>query len=165
MARRQPGAYSCPFAHSETVMHTFTRQGVIRAQPHQVFDFVTDQSKLPLWSPEVASSEVKGGGPMAVRSILVQKRKVGRRTTTNVVEVTIHDRPRTHAVRTRILGVEMQFTFKFWPEGRGTKVTFECVCEGRGITKLWEGMVARMVERSDDERIEQLKGAMERPPK
>ena len=146
-------------------MHRFTRQGVIEAQPHQVFDFVTDQSKLPLWSPEVVSSEVEGGGPLAVGSRLIQKRRQGGRTMTNEVEVTAHDRPKTHAVKTRIMGVEMRFTFSFWPEGRWTKVTFDCTCESNGIARLWEGPMARMVEKADDQRIDRLKQAMGPPRK
>ena len=142
-------------------MHQFSRQGVIRAQPHQVFDFVTDQSKLPLWSPEVVSSEVAGGGPVQAGSRLIQKRRQGGRTTTNQVEVVTHDRPRKHAVRTRILGVEMNFAFSFWPEGAATKVTFDCSCEGRGIGRLMEGMMSRAVEKADDQRIARLKEAME----
>jgi len=142
-------------------MYRFSRQGVVNAQPHQVFDFVTDQAKLPLWSPEVVSSEVSGGGPIAAGSRLVQKRRQGRRTITNVVEVMKHDRPRAHAVKTRIMGVEMNFTFSFWPEGKGTKVTFDCTCEGKGLGKLWAGKMAQLVERADDQRIERLKAAME----
>ena len=142
-------------------MHRFSRQGVIRAQPHQVFDFVTDQSKLPLWSPEVVSSEVKGGGPVQEGSRLVQRRKQGGRTRTNAVEVVTHDRPRKHAVRTRIMGVEMNFAFSFWPEGSGTKVTFDCTCEGKGLGRLMEGMMAKAVETADDQRIERLKTVIE----
>ncbi len=142
-------------------MHRFTRQGVISAQPHQVFDFVTDQTALPLWSPEVVSSEVAGGGPVQAGSILVQRRKQGGRVMTNRVEVTIHTRPVTHAVKARILGIEMTFTFSFWPEGKATKVTFDCACEGKGLAKLWEGRMAKLVERADDQRIERLRTAME----
>lgn len=142
-------------------MHRFSRQGVIRAQPHQVFDFVTDQAKLPLWSPEVVSSEIAGGGPIEVGTRFVQKRRQGGRTMTNKVEVTTHDRPRTHAVKTRIMGVELSFTFSFWPEGSATKVTFDCSCEGKGLGRLMEGMMARMVEKADDQRIERLKAAIE----
>lgn len=79
----------------------------------------------------------------------------------NEVEVTTHDRPRTHAVKTRIMGVEMQFTFSFWPEGKSTKVTFDCNCEGKGLARLWAGRMAQLVERADDQRIERLKAAME----
>jgi carbon monoxide dehydrogenase subunit G len=143
-------------------MHRFTRQGVVNAQPHQVFDFVTDQSKISLWSPEVVSSVVAGGGPVQQGSRLIQRRKQGKREMTNEVEVTAHDRPKSHAVRTRILGVEMHFTFSFWPEGSGTKVTFDCTCEGRGLAKLWAGKMAKLVEAADDQRIERLKAAMDR---
>lgn len=142
-------------------MHRFSRQGVINAQPHQVFDFVTDQSKLPLWSPEVVSSEVAGGRSIEAGSRLLQKRRQGRRTMSNEVEVTTHDRPRTHAVKTRIMGVEMHFIFSFWPEGKGTKVTFDCSCEGKGLARLWAGRMAQLVEQADDQRIERLKAAME----
>lgn len=143
-------------------MHRFSRQVVIHVQPHRVFDFLTDQSKLPLWSPEVVSSEVKGGGPVKVGSKLIQKRRLGRRVMTHQVEVTTHDRPRTHAVRIRIMGVELSFSFSLWPEGRGTKVTVACVSEGRALAKLWEGKMVRIVEKAADQRIERLKAAIER---
>ena len=145
-------------------MHRFSRQGLIKAQPHQVFDFVTDQSKLPLWSPEVVSSEITGGGSLAPGMKLTQVRRQGVRTMTNTVEVIAHDRPKSHAVRTRILGVEMTFAFSFWPEGSSTKVTFDCTCEGKGLGKILEGTMAKMVEKADDQRIERLKAAMEKRP-
>ena len=141
-------------------MHRFSRQGLIEAQPHQVFDFVTDQAKLPLWSPEVVSSEVAGGGPIALGSTLVQRHRQGPSTMTNRVTVVTHERPKTHAVRTRVLGVEMQFTFSFFPEGRATRVTFDCSCEGKGLGMLLEGTMAKMVEKADDQRLERLKAAM-----
>jgi hypothetical protein len=140
----------------------FTRQGVIEAQPHQVFDFVADQSRLPLWCPEVASSAVAGGGPIDVGARLVRKRRSGWRTVTTEAEVVVHDRPRTHAVRSRMWGVELVHTFSLWPEGRGTRVTFECVCDGKGLGKLFEGVAARAMEKDGDQRIQRLKNAMEK---
>ena len=69
----------------------------------------------------------------------------------------------SHVTRRRLMGVELTFTFSFWPERAATKVTFDCTCEGTGLARLWAGKMAKAVERADDQRIERLKAAMERP--
>jgi uncharacterized protein YndB with AHSA1/START domain len=163
MAPARRGGYPWPVAPIRgSFVYRFSRQGLIKAQPHQVFDFVTDQSKLPSWSPEVVRSEVVGGGPIAAGTRIVQKIRRGPWTTTTEVLVLTHDRPRTYAVTTRIMGVELHFTFSFWPEGNATRVTLECTCEGKGLAALWADRTARMVERADDQRLQRLKAGMER---
>lgn len=42
--------------------YMYTRETFVSAAPALIFAFLTDQSKLPLWAPDVVASEVVGGG-------------------------------------------------------------------------------------------------------
>ena len=140
----------------------FSRSAVIAASPEAVFDFVTDQTRITEWSPEVVSSDVEGGGNVQAGAILVQRRRQGSREMTNRVEVVAHERPQRHAVKTRIFGVNALFTFTFAPDGEGTRAAFECDISAKGLPILWAGKMAQMIEKSDDGRLERLREAMAR---
>ncbi|MBI2848764.1 MAG: SRPBCC family protein [Chloroflexi bacterium] len=140
-------------------MITYKRSGWIEALPHGVFAFVTDQANLPRWSPEVVKSEVMTGSKLEVGSKLRQTRRQGKRQVTSVVEVIAHEPPAVHAVRATIMGVEATFTFRFEPEGEGTRAQFEATIAGRGIGKLLERPLAGAMEKSDDQLLVRLKNA------
>jgi carbon monoxide dehydrogenase subunit G len=141
-------------------MTKFSRTELIEAPPEQVFDFVTNQENLPKWSPEVVRSEVVGGRPIEAGAKLRQVRRQGGRQMTNEVEVVAHNRPSRHAVKARIMGVDASFAFDFAPEGAGTRVRFACEMDAHGVAKLWAGYIARMVEKTDDKRLANLKTAI-----
>jgi len=141
-------------------MYGFTRTEELPHPPEAVFDFVAEQGNLPRWSPEVLRSDVVGGGPVHRGSQLRQTRRMGKRETTSLVEVVVHERPSRHAVRARVMGVEAVFTFRFEPAGAGTRATFECEARGRGLARLWESWMGGMMEKADDRRLVALRVAM-----
>jgi carbon monoxide dehydrogenase subunit G len=141
-------------------MHRFSQTEFIEAAPERVFDFVTNQENLPRWSPEVVRSEVIGGGPIRAGAKLRQVRRQGGRQMTSEIDVAIHEPPTRHVVKTRIMGVDASFAFTFEPEGAGTRARFDCEMGADGIARLWAGLLARMVEKTDDKRLANLKAAM-----
>ena len=141
-------------------MRTYKRSEFIDLQPQTVFDFVTNQEKIPAWSPEVVKSEVATEGPLKPGSKLRQIRKRGQKEMRTVVEVIAHEPPKTHAVKARILGVDSTFAFSFNQENGGTRVQFEAKIIGRGFGKLFERPLARMMENADDKLLERLKSAI-----
>ena len=142
-------------------MHQFVRSEQIEALPEAVFDFVTDQKWLHSWSPEVLESEPTDGGPIKVGTVLRQRRVTGNHERVDQVEVTAHERPLRHAVHSRVLGVDLSVTFTFEPAGaKATRVKLACEMQGHGLGRLFEGMVAREVEATDDQRLAELRTAM-----
>lgn len=105
-------------------------------------------------------SEVTTGGPVKAGSKLKQIRKRGQKEMTTVVEVVTHEPPKTHAVKARILGVDSTFTFTFEQENKGTRVQFEAKILGRGLGRIFEGPLAKTMEKSDDKLLERLKVAI-----
>jgi hypothetical protein len=80
---------------------------------------------------------------------------------TNLVEVMVHESPRRHVVRSRVMGLEATFAFSFEATEGGTRVRCDCeVVPGNLLARLYAGKVARMIEQADDRRIEQLRDAM-----
>ena len=138
-------------------MYTYKRSEHIDLPPAAVFNFVTNQEELPKWSPEVVKSEVEPAGPIKTGSKLNQIRKRGRKEMKTSVEVVTHDPPKMHAVKARVLGVDSTFTFTFDQENSGTRVELKAEIIGRGLGRLFESSMGRMMEQADDKLLERLK--------
>ena len=142
-------------------MSSYQREVVVNETPERLFDFVTEQKNLPLWSPQVVKSEVKGGGPVTKGSILIQTRKQGNRTMTSEVDVIRHDRPINHTVTTRMMGVIATFTFAFEKHEGSTKVTMTGDVKGKGFGVLVAPLLKMAMEKGDDKVLENLKKVIE----
>lgn len=140
--------------------YSYEREATLDSAPEAVFDFLTDQAKLPLWSPEVVSSEVVGGGRIRPGTRLRQVRRRGKREMVNDVEVVEHDRPGRHSVRTRVLGVDAHFGFLLRADGEGTIVRMTGAVTGRGLGRIVESLLGKMMERADDRALDRLRDAM-----
>ena len=80
---------------------------------------------------------------------------------TAVIEVIEHQRPTVHAARAGMLGMQATYTFRFTPEGPGTRVDMEADVRGNFLWWLFLGMFARMMEKEDGQYLERMKNAME----
>lgn len=139
---------------------SYEAEQLIEAPPGAVFDFLTDQSRLPLWSPQVVRSEVVGGGLVEAGARLRQVRRRGGREVVTELEVTEHRRPHLHVVRARILGTEAQFSFRLEPRSGGTLAHMRGEVEGRGPGRLVAGLLARIMERADRGALARLDRAL-----
>jgi uncharacterized protein YndB with AHSA1/START domain len=142
-------------------MITYTRARQIARTPEEVFDFVTDQSNLPTWSPEVVRSEVGGGGEIEVGSVLRQVRMNKGKEMTTEVEVVAHERPRLHTVATRVFSVDATFDFTFRDEDGVTRAQMKATVEGRRFGVFLEKTMARMMEAADALAMTRLKEVLE----
>jgi len=142
-------------------MITYTRSVTVAVSATTAFDFVVDQSKLSQWSPEVVATRVVGGGEVGVGTVLRQTRRQGKREMTTDVTVISHDRPAKHAVRTKVFGVQATFEFNFEPRADQTDVTMRATVVGSWFGRLFEGPMARAMEKADDQALQRLKAALE----
>ena len=143
-------------------MISYRRSVTVAVPAETAFDFVVDPSKLSQWSPEVVASTVVGGGEVGVGTVLRQTRRQGKREMSSDVAVIVHDRPARHTVRTKVFGVEATFAFSFASRGEQTDVTMEATVVGRWLGRLFEGPMARLMEKADDQALQRLKDALEK---
>ncbi|MDH5327943.1 MAG: SRPBCC family protein [Gammaproteobacteria bacterium] len=145
-------------------MPSYKREIIIHTTPELLFDYVTEQSNLPAWSPQVVRSEVEGGGPLKIGSMLIQTRKQGNRVMTSRAEVIKHDRPALHAVTTGMLGVVATFSFAFENHAgatRGTKISMTGEVKGKGLGVFVAPLLKMAMEKGDDKVLENLKRVIE----
>ena len=98
----------------------------IEAPPEKLYDIISDVTRMPELSPELASCTWLDGatGPaVGARFVAVNVAPNGR-TWKNRPEVTTADRPREFAIaRTEPMAGTVRWRYLFEPEGTGTRVT------------------------------------------
>jgi carbon monoxide dehydrogenase subunit G len=142
-------------------MAGFKRSVHIQRPVEEVFDFATDLKNASIFLPDVTKTELLPPGEMKAGARFKETRK-GR---TAIIEVTEHRRPELYAAGAAMMGMRATYTFRFTPEGAGTRVEMEAVVGGIFLWWLFLGMMSRMMEKEDGPYLDRLKAAMEsRPP-
>ncbi len=117
----------------------------IARPPGDVFDYVTDPSRLAEWQDSVIASRTEGDTHPVTGSRAITTRKVGRGERTMIAEITQHDPPTSWVVRGidgPVRGI-VNGTVKPLDDGRRSRVTIELDFEGRGLGKLLVPLVVR----------------------
>lgn len=148
----------------------------IDAPAEQVYDLVADVTRTPEFSPEIVRCTWVGGatGP-AVGARFRAFNKVPRRPPwSNKPVVTVVERGRTFAfARTEKLGGTVDWTYRFEPEGNGTKVT-ESYDVSRPISRMGWFMIGVLFNRRDrradlhsgmEQTLQRIRAVAERAPK
>jgi carbon monoxide dehydrogenase subunit G len=142
-------------------MRTFEFSVFIDRQPQEVFDFMTDPDKDPLWQEGLISSEWITPEPAGVGS---RKRTVTRFMGFEIgteVEFTGWDRPKVYAFKGATGVSSFSGVTKLKARDEGTLVTLAGQVEVSGILKLAEGLLVRQVEKQDRGYYDTLKRVLE----
>jgi len=116
---------------------------------------------MPAWDPNVVESKLITPGPMRVGSQLQQLRRQGKRVMTCGAQVIEHKPYSDHAVCASIMGLQATFAYNFQPEGSERTCLKVCAkFEGKGFTKLFEGLIGRMCEKVDNDMLDRIASAM-----
>jgi uncharacterized protein YndB with AHSA1/START domain len=116
--------------------------------PEIVFDYLTDPSRLAEWQTSKTSVEQLTEGPPKLGTRVRERTKPpGGKEFEQVVEFTAFERPRRVHVHIVEGPYPIDGTWSFEPEGDGTRVHF--VAEGnlRGVMRMVEPLVKRMLGR------------------
>lgn len=125
----------------------------------EVFEYLTDVSRLPEWQPSAESAELEGqlGNGALVREV---RTFMGRRAA-STLEVTEYEPPRRFSLR--VVEGPIRYSVEHALEaldGR-TRVTFVGRGELRGVPRLMQGAVRRAVERQFVKDLEAFKHNLE----
>jgi uncharacterized protein YndB with AHSA1/START domain len=130
----------------------------------EVFQYVTDPSRLPDWQMSAVDARLEGGGPLAVGSRVVVTRRIGRSERAMTTEITSHGPPRTWAGRGIDGPVRGNFNGTVEPldDGARSRVTIELEFEGHGLGKLLVPLLVRpRARREMPGNMEALKARLE----
>jgi uncharacterized protein YndB with AHSA1/START domain len=122
----------------------FEQELTIRATPGEVFDYVTDASKLASWQTTKTRVEPLTDGPPRLGTRIRERTKPpGGKEFEQVVEFTEFDRPSRLHVHIVEGPQPVDGTWTFTPEGDGTRV--HCVVAGdlRGPLRVLGPIVTR----------------------
>lgn len=133
----------------------------INRPPQDVFNTITDPTKLSLWQSMTETAEWSSNGDLGVGSTMrVVARFLGRKIESDI-EVTAWEPP--HRVDYKFVNgpypAEVSNTLQ--PQGEGTLLTAQSQGEMGSFFKLAEGLVARQLEKQLDANNETLKLLME----
>ena len=154
----QPG-----FLHDRrTRLKTYERRIVIERAPEQVFEVLTNPTKVKSWNPDIVRLEPLADGPVRVGTRYSAMRDVGGKMRTAEMEVTVFEPPRRCGLGGTIMGVWAGYVFDLEPlPGGSTRVELTAEVRGRGIGRFIEGAFVKAMQRSDAELLERLKRAVE----
>lgn len=126
----------------------------------EVFEYLTDVSRLPEWQSSAESAAVEGD--VREGALVREVRTFMGRRAASTLEVTEYEPPRRFSLRV------VEGPIRYWVEhaleplldGR-TRVTFVGHGEARGVPRLMQGAVRRAVERQFVKDLEALKRNLE----
>ena len=139
-------------------MPGFTRNQLINGSPEAVFEFATDLSHASKWIEGLTACELITDPPMRMGSKLRETRRVGKREATTVINIIIHEGPRTsktppyrHSAKAAAMGVEATYHFTFASGGRDTtRVDVRCEVRSTNLLgRLFTGMATRAMRKQD----------------
>ena len=146
----------------------------VEAPPEKVYEVVSDVTRMGEWSPETTSAEWVGGasGP-EVGARFKGRNRHGLARWSTTPRVVAADPGREFAFTTTWLGKDnTQWTYRFEPEGGGTRVTesFEMLDDVAWYFTASERWLMRVKDRKADleaamgRTLEQLKATVEGAP-
>src|SRR5688572_18922992 len=116
-------------------MRSFIQTAHVDRSPAQVWAYMMDFEKAPLWRNLVCDMRIVTDGPLRAGSEveITFDLPVGRRTSR--CEVSVFETARRFGLRTTTEKVTATFEYGLVPEGPGTFVTYTCDLRPRGI--MW----------------------------
>jgi carbon monoxide dehydrogenase subunit G len=138
----------------------FQRSIIIERPIEQVFDFATDINNASLFLPNVTKIEMLTEGGARPGARFRETRLMKGREHSAIIEVIEHERPRVHAASSAKMGMKATYTFRFTPEGAGTRVDMDASVTGNILWWLFLGAMARVMEKEDGEYLTRLRDAL-----
>lgn len=122
----------------------------VPAPPEDVFPWMLEADKVPLWVDGVSAYEVVGGGEPALGSRLRQTLTVSGFTMTAESRVVAYEAPRLAATEAETNGMEVRIEYRVEPVADGSRVTQTIAVRPKGLKAK---MIAPMVRGQMDAKL------------
>ena len=137
----------------------------VAAPVPEVFEVYTDLSRAAARIEGIVSLELLTQGPVAKGTRFRETRAMFKKETTEEMEITEFDAPSAYTVRGESCGTEFATSFRFTPDGDGTRVDMEV--RARAMTFMAKllsplgSLMAGSMKKMMDKDLEDLKRAVE----
>ncbi len=137
------------------------RGGTIKQSVERVFEYVSTPENDPRWVPASIRHEKRSPGPMRVGSITEEDVGFLGRRMRYAWEVIRYEPPSAFAVRS--VSGPLPATIRLWlkPLDGSTELTLVADAELRGVYKLMEPLMKRVVQRQFETQLRTLKNLLE----
>ena len=129
----------------------------IACPPEEVFELLVDLDRLPDW--QSSAIEARSDGPLALGSLVHEKRRFLGREQTDELEVVAFDPPRRLTLRSQGGPVKLTIDHELEPTGGGTRLTVVASGKPGKMLKLARPMIERTAReeiRGDFARLKEL---------
>ena len=145
-------------------MIDITVESHIKRSADEVFDYVTDPSKLATWQTNTVSAAQESAGPIELGSRIREvHRGPGGREAESVVEVSEYELNRTFALRV-VEGTPIHARITFEQVEDGTLMRFRVHGQLEGAMRLLQALVGRALRRQFAKYCATLKDVLENRP-
>ena len=124
--------------------------------PEEVWAYLTDFRNAKHWMTGIENLAPKGRGPLEIGTRLSFTARGKERET----RVTALEPGRQIALTSTQGGVTATYSYALAPDGDGTEVTLEAVCQATGAWRLLHPVIALAMKHSDSSQLANLKSAM-----
>jgi carbon monoxide dehydrogenase subunit G len=105
----------------------------IAKPPSEVFPYLFEVDRVPLWTTGLDGYERLDDGPLRAGSRFRERLEVSGQNIDAVLELTGYDPPSGAETRTEIRGIDVISSYALAPEGAGTRLTQTFEAKGGGL--------------------------------
>jgi len=126
----------------------------------QVFAFLMDTGKLPMWQSNLIKNKLLTQGPLGLGSRFIEVRRIGRKESEIQAEITAFEVNKRFETRT-LTEPKVTVSYSFEMENGGTRLKHKFVMLTSGLTRLLEPLIASSIKKDSDADFETLKRILE----
>lgn len=127
----------------------------------QVFAFLMDTSKLPLWQSNLIKNELLTKGPPHLGSRYIEVRRLGRKESEVQAEITAFEHNKHFETQT-LTQPQVKVSYSLEPENGGTRLQQKFVMVTSGMLRLLEPLIAHSIKKESAADFETLKQMLDK---
>jgi uncharacterized membrane protein len=126
----------------------------------QVFAFLMDTGKLPMWQSNLIKNEPLTQGPLRLGSRFIEVRRIGRKESEIQAEITAFEANKRFETKT-LTKPQVTVSYSFEAKNGGTQLKHKFIMLTSGLTRLLEPMIASSIKKESEADFETLKRILE----
>jgi carbon monoxide dehydrogenase subunit G len=137
---------------------SFSHTVEVSRPPAEVFPWLLDEDKVPVWTSHLRSYEHRGDGALRAGSRVRQVLDVAGRTFDLELEITRYEPPTGAETRFSAQGIDVTSVYRLEPTGAGTRVTQTLEAKPTSLTaRMLVPVVQPRLEQKLTEDLERLR--------
>jgi carbon monoxide dehydrogenase subunit G len=142
-------------------MNGFQLTEHIARTPEDVFAVLADPTRATAFLENIVGSEKLTDGPIGVGTTFRETRVVGGKQASADLVISVYEPHTRVGIATEAEGIAVEYVYLLAPENGGTRLTWTCELEARGLRRMMLPMVAGIMKKEDGAHLTHLKEHLE----